>query len=328
MSLKNILVIAKKEFFSFINSPLAYTIAVPFLFLTNFLYLRQVLVVGEATMRPYFELLPWFLLLLAPALSMKLLTDEYRGNTLELLFAHPISELELVVGKFAGALSFYVCILAATAGLPLSLIVFSRPDLGQIAGQYIGAILVGATFISVGIACSAIVKNAVSSFLLSAAVSFVLLIVGMDFIALMLPFPLNRIAAELSVFTHLENVAKGLLDIRDLAYFVTVSGLFLLLAQARLSQRKLSENAKEMRKMRLSIVILLAIGVVFNVLLSFYPIRIDATSSRLFTLSEGTKQTIRNLPDILTVTVFASSNLPSQMQLSAREIHDLLSDYR
>lgn len=328
MRLKNIIVLAKKEFFGFINSPLAYTIAVPFLILTSFLYLRQVLVVGEATMRPYFELLPWFLLLLAPALSMKLLTDEYRGNTLELLFAHPLSELEIVVGKFFGALAFYACILIATIGLPLSLIVYSRPDLGQLVGQYFGALLVGAVFIAVGIACSSIVKNAVSSFLLAASVSFVLLVIGMDFIALMLPFPFSRVASELSVFTHLENVAKGLLDIRDIAYFVTASGLFLIFAQARLSQRKLAEDVRLMRKMRLSIVVVIAIGIIFNILLSFYPIRIDATSSKLFTLSQGTKQTIKSLPDILTVTVYASSNLPSQMQLSAREIHDLLSDYQ
>src|SRR3989338_11255407 len=107
MNKNNIITIAKKEFFSFINSALAYTVIIPFLLLSIFLYTRNVFVTGEATLRPYFDLLPWFLLLLAPALSMKLLTDEYKSNTLELIFAHPISELELVVGKFAGALSFY-----------------------------------------------------------------------------------------------------------------------------------------------------------------------------------------------------------------------------
>jgi len=328
MRIKNILVIAKKEFFAFFNSPLAYTIAVPFLLISTFIYLRQVLVVGEASMRPYFELLPWFLLLLAPALSMKLLTDEFRGNTLELLFAHPVSELEIVVGKFLGAVGFFACILLSTIGLPITLFVYARPDIGQIAGQYIGALLLGATFIAVGIAASSVVKNAISSFLLAAAVSFVLLIIGMDFIALMLPYPASLIATELSVFTHLTNLARGLLDIRDLSYFATVIMLFLLFAHARLAQRKLAEDKKELRKLKLSLGILVAIGIILNIFLSFYPIRLDVTQAKLFTLSDGTKQTIQKLPDILTITVYVSKNLPSQMQITQREVGDLLSDYQ
>jgi len=120
MKLNLIKRIAKKEFLGYINSALAYTVIVPFLLLSIFIYTRTALVGGEASLRPYFELLPWFLLLLAPALSMKLLTDEHRSETLELLFAHPISELEIVLGKFFGALSFYVIILLTTMGLPLT----------------------------------------------------------------------------------------------------------------------------------------------------------------------------------------------------------------
>src|SRR3989344_6236782 len=152
MKLNLIKRIAKKEFLGYINSALAYTVIVPFLLLSIFIYTRTALVGGEASLRPYFELLPWFLLLLAPALSMKLLTDEHKSETLELLFAHPISELEIVLGKFLGALAFFGVILLTTIGLPLTLIAYSRPDIGQLIGQYIGAIFIGATFISIGIA--------------------------------------------------------------------------------------------------------------------------------------------------------------------------------
>src|SRR3989338_1595891 len=147
MNKNNIITIAKKEFFSFINSALAYTIIIPFLLISTFLYLRAVLAAGEATLRPYFDLLPWFLLLLAPALSMKLLTDEYKSNTLELIFAHPINELEVLLGKFIGALAFYICILLLTLGLPLTILIYSKADPGQIIGQYIGALFIGATFL-------------------------------------------------------------------------------------------------------------------------------------------------------------------------------------
>lgn len=327
MKLNLIKRITKKEFLGYINSALAYTVIVPFLLLSIFIYTRTALVGGEASLRPYFELLPWFLLLLAPALSMKLLTDEHRSETLELLFAHPISELEIVLGKFFGALSFYVIILLTTIGLPLTLVAYSRPDIGQIAGQYIGALFIGATFLSIGIAASAYVKNAISSFLLSAATGFVLIIIGLDFVTQMLPFPFSRIAAELSVLTHGENIARGLLDIRDVFYFLTITGLFLAAAVTKLSERKTVENPAEKRKLNFAFGLIAGIGIVSNILLSSYPIRLDITQARLFTLSAGTKQTIRNLPDIVTITVYQSRELPAQIQLVARDITDLLKDY-
>lgn len=327
MKLNLIKRISKKEFFGYVNSPLAYTVIVPFLLLSIFIYTRTALVGGEASLRPYFELLPWFLLLLAPALSMKLLTDEHRSETLELLFAHPISELEIILGKFLGAFAFYVVILLTTIGLPLTLVAYSRPDIGQIAGQYIGALFIGATFLSIGIAASAYVKNAISSFLLSAAVGFVLIIIGLDFVTQMLPFPLSRIAAELSVLTHGENIARGLLDIRDVFYFLTITGLFLAAAITKLSERKTLENPSEKRKLHFAFGLIAGIGIVSNILLSSYPIRLDITQARLFTLSAGTKQTIKNLPDIVTITVYQSRELPAQIQLVARDITDLLKDY-
>lgn len=327
MNKKIIFTIAKKEFFSFINSALAYTVIVPFLLLSIFLYTRNVFVTGEATLRPYFDLLPWFLLLLAPALSMKLLTDEYKSNTLELIFAHPINELEVLLGKFIGALTFYVCILLLTLGLPLTILIYSKADPGQIIGQYIGALFIGATFLSIGLAASSYVKNAISSFLLSASVGFVLLIVGFDFIAFLLPYPFSTIAAEVSIINRSENIARGLLDIRDIVYFLTLIGLSLTLGVYKLSERKLLEDKKEKTKLKTAFLLIVGIGIVTNLLLYSYPLRLDLTSARLFTLSDGTKQTIKNLPDILNIKVYASRSLPSQMQLVFRDVTDLLKDY-
>ena len=328
MKPKIILALSKKEFFGYINSALAYTVLVPFLLLSIFLYTQTALVGNQANLRPYFELLPWFLLLLAPALSMKLLTDEQRSLTIELLFAHPLSETEIVLGKFFGALTFFVLILATTLGLPLTLIIYSRPDLGQIIGQYIGALFIGATFLSIGLTSSAYVKNAISSFLLSAAVSFLFIIIGLDFVTLMLPPPFNRLAGELSVLTHVENIARGLLDIRDVFYFLSLTGVFLTASIIKLSERKTSESPKETKKLQLALGLILIIGILSNIILSALPLRVDLTKARLFTLSEGTKQTLKNLDDILTITLYASRDLPAQMQLVARDITDLLADYQ
>lgn len=327
MKLNTIFTIAKKEFFGFFNSPLAYTVIVPFLLISVFIYFRSVLTGGEATLRPYFDLLPWFLLLVAPALSMKLLTDEYKSSTFELLFAHPISELEIILGKFLGALSFFVLLLAATIGLPITILAYSKADPGLIISQYIGAAFVGGAFLAIGIATSSYTKNAISSFLLAASAGFILIIIGMDMITLMIPGPFNLIVLDLSLLTHIENLARGLLDIRDIAYFVTLIGLFLWAAVYKLSERRLAEDRKEKNKLRLAFILIIAIGILVNVYLAYFPARIDLTESGLFTLSDGTKQTIRGLPDILTITLYASKDLPAQVQLTRQQITDLLKDY-
>lgn len=328
MKPKTVFTLAKKEFFGFINSPLAYTILVPFLLISSFLYLRGVLIVREASMRSYFEILPWFFLLLAPALSMKLLTDEYKEGTLELLFAHPLSELEIILGKFLGVIGFFLVILFTTLGLPIAILFFSKADPGIITAQYIGAFFLGLTFLAIGLAASAFVKNAISSFLLSAFISFLLMIVGWDFFTLMLAFPLDRIAAEISVLKHMESIARGVLDIRDIVYFLTICGLFLLLAIAKLSERKIIEDKGEKRKLKLGFSVVLLIGIVFNLFLSYYPLRIDLTSNKRFTLSDGTRQTMKGLSDRTTITVYASRNMPGPMQLVFTELTDLLKDYQ
>lgn len=327
MNKNTIVSIAKKEFFGFFNSPLAYTIIVPFSLISTFLYFRSVLVVGEASLRPYFELLPWFLLLLAPALSMKLLTDEYKGGTFELLFAHPVSEFEIIFGKFLGVLGFFMVVLLTTVGLPLTIIIFSKADRGIIVSQYIGAIFIASMFLAIGIAASAYVKNAISSFLLAAAISFTFILISLDLVTLLFPAPISTFIQQVGLMTHLENIARGLLDIRDIAYFITVTFLFLTAAVVKLSERKLTEDKKEKRKLNIAFLLIAAIGFLANVILSVYPLRIDLTGSRLFTLSEGTKQTIKNLPDRVTISLFVSKNLPGQMQLAYRDITDLLKDY-
>jgi ABC-2 type transport system permease protein len=328
MNKQTMFTIAKREFASFINSPLSFVITVPFLLISMFVYFRTSLVSGEATLRPYFDILPWFLLFLAPALSMKLLTDERKTGTIDLLFAHPITETEIVIGKFLGAFFFFLAILATTLLLPVTLLFVANPDPGIIITQYIGGIFVGATFLSIGLLCSTYVANAIGSFLLAVSIGFALILIGLDFVTLTVPWPFSRILEEAAILPHMTNIARGLLDIRDVLYFVTVSGLFLAATVMKLSERKIHESRREKRKLTLALVLILGIGIALNVVMSIYPFRLDLTQQHLFSLSEGTKQTLKKLPDIVTVTVFSSRDLPGQMQLTSKEVTDLLRDYQ
>lgn len=129
--------LVKKEFMGFVNSPLAYLIIVPFLLISHFLFFRTALVLGDANLRPFIELLPWFLVVIAPALAMRSFSDENKKGTLELLYSHPVSEWTIVWAKYLGLVLFYLLMLATTVMLPLTLIIFSSPDIGLIFSQYL-----------------------------------------------------------------------------------------------------------------------------------------------------------------------------------------------
>lgn len=328
MNKTHIFTIAKKEFLGFINSPLAYIIIVPFLIISNFLYFRTAFVVGDASLRSYFQLLPWFLLFLAPALAMNLLSDEQRKGTLELLFGHPLQELDIILGKFLGVLTFFAVLLIMTFSLPLTLFLFAKPDPGLIISQYLGGVFLGATFLAVGLMASAYIKNNIGSFLLALALNFILILIGLDMVVLFIPWPFSRLLQELALLPHVESISRGVLEAKDLVYFFSLSTIFLVLTLVKLAERRTKDNKRERLQLHfigLSLVIL-CLGV--NILFNFFPLRIDLTKDRLFTLSKGTKQTLNKIPDKVTITVYAVKNLPGQAQLILRQLTDILKDYK
>ena len=320
--------IAKKEFFGFINQPLGYIIIIPFLLLSIFFWLRLVLVRNEADLRSFFDLLPWFLLFLAPALTMRSLSEEKRTGTASLLFAHPLSEWQIVYGKFLGIFAFWLVVLACTFGLPLTLIIFSRPDFGQIISQYLGGIFLGGGFLAVGLAASSVAKNALSAFLLGVVGNFLLILLGTDFVLLSVPYPLDQIFSQLSYFNHLNNFGRGVVDFRDLLWFLSLIFLGLLVAVFSFSYQRLVEKTALKRRLLIAFVLLLSVGVLGNLAFAAYPLRLDLTFSRLYTLSAGTRKILTDLPDLLTINFYTSRDLPPEMHQTYQVVADLLEDYK
>jgi len=328
MNKNNIFTISKKEFLGYINSATAYILTVPFILITFFLYFRQAFVTNQASLRPFFDILPYILLFIAPAIAMRTFAQEQKNKTLEVLFSHPISELEIVLGKFLGSLAFFASMLAATVTLPITAVAFSNPDLGVIVSQYLGALFVGGAFIAIGLATASLMESQVASFLSAAAISFALILIGTDLVLLGLPSTLGAFVSQLAILPHASNISRGALDLRDLLYFITLIGLTLTIAVIKLSSRKIAENPSSRQKMSLALGVILALGIITNVLMYSYPIRIDLTGNRQFTLSNGTKTTLANLPDLVTISLFTSSNLPGTVETSVRQTRDLLRDYQ
>ena len=326
MHKKHLLTIAKKEFFSLLNSPLGYIITIPFLIITSFLYWRQVIISGQADLRPYFELLPWFMLVVIPALTMRSFAQEKTQGTLELLRSHPINQLILILAKFLGLWAYFTLILTLTILLPLTLLKFSSIDPGIILAQYLGAWLTSAALISIGLFFSTIL-TATSAFLATAALGFIWILIGLDIVLVSLPFPFDQIINQFALLPHLRTFIRGLIDFRDLFFFFSFSLFFLIASTIRLTKHHWQENKLEKQKLNIALLAILGISIITNLIFQTYPLKLDLTRNRLFSLSQGTKQTIRQLPNLVKITFYVSEELPPQFQTVSQTIKDTLQDY-
>jgi ABC-2 type transport system permease protein len=232
--------LAKKEIYSYGNSPAFYGITVFFLLFCSvwLFYFQRFFTMDTASLRPYFASFPIAFILIIPAVTMKSWAEERKVGSVELLLTMPFSEWDLVLGKFFSALAVLAAILALTIPLPLSLLPLGDFDGGVIVCEYIGALLLGASATALGLLLSALSKNQAGAFLGSVVVLLVVMLIN----RLTLTFDLPQWLAEginfVSLSFHFESFSKGLIDSRDLAFFILSTILFLFLNTRVLIFRK------------------------------------------------------------------------------------------
>ncbi|MEE9206869.1 MAG: Gldg family protein [Gemmatimonadota bacterium] len=325
--IKNTLTVAKREFRSFFDQPTAYILLVVFLAINFFFYFRTVFISGEATLRPMFDLLPWLLLFFVPAVTMRSLAEERARGTLELLQAQPIRGLEVLLGKFLGVMGFLALAVAGTAGAFVALIIGSEPFGGVAFAQYVGAVLLTSGLVAIGLWASALTRNQITAFIVAVTVIFVLIAITLDIVLLGLPGTLAAVATRLGLLTHFDNIARGVIDLRDVVYYVSLTAGFLSLAHLALERDRLNRGGSVYRRLWIGTVGILAICLVVNLLGQHIRGRLDLTPGGAYTLSEPTKKVLRDLDDLVSIRLFASRDLPPQMALVQRDLDDLLSDY-
>ncbi len=324
--MKQILLVARKELRSFFDQPIAYVLAVAFLGLGLYMAFRSLYAVSAASLRPFFDLLPWLLVVFVPAVAMRSLAEERRGRTLEWLLAQPLTETEIVLGKFLGSWLFILITFAGTLPMAVGVLMASEADPGIMVAQYVGASLLAAQMLSVGIWASSMTRNQITAFIAGAFTCFMLVLIGTPIVQIGLPRLIGGWAVQLSVLSHFENVARGVIDLRDLLYFVSTCGLFLLLAVAALGHERLSRQSEAFRRLRLGTGVI-ALGVlVLNLLGGHVRGRLDLTRGDLFTLSEGSREILGNLDDVVNLSFFVSDDLPQEIQLTERDVRDLIAD--
>jgi ABC-2 type transport system permease protein len=234
--------LARKELFTYLNAPAFYGVAVFFLLFCSIMLfnVQQYFIMNTATLRPYFSFFPLVFIIVIPVLTMKSWAEERKTGSIELLLTMPFSEWDLVLGKFFAIFGLFGMMLALTIPLPLTLLPLGDFDIGMIVCEYIGALLLGASAIALGLLLSALSKNQAGSFLGCAVILLVVMLISQLTTSLNLPAWLSGIIGSISLAFHYESFSKGVLDTRDLIYFILSTVLFLFLNTRVILYRKWS----------------------------------------------------------------------------------------
>jgi ABC-2 type transport system permease protein len=226
--MRNILTIAKRELRGYFSSPVAFVFIVIFLLLSGFFtfMVAQFFDRGQADLQPFFTWHPWLYLFLVPAVGMRMWSEERRLGTMELLLTMPITPWQAIVGKFLASWAVVALALVLTFPVWITVNYLGNPDNGIIFAGYIGSLLMAGAYLAIAAMTSAMTRNQVVAFILAVVISLFLILAGFPPVTDMLitwasPWLVDGIAA-FSVVTHFESIQKGVLDSRDILYFVSV----------------------------------------------------------------------------------------------------------
>ena len=190
-------------------------------------------------MRGFFSVMPWMYLFFVPAVTMKLWAEERKLGTAEILMTLPIKDYEVVLGKFLASFALLGVTILLSFSLPIAVASLGDPDGGPIVGGYIGLLLMGAAYLSIGLFASTLTENQIISFIVGIGLCFVLLIIGQEFVLFKIPSPwLASLFRYLGLGTHFSSILRGVIDSRDLIYYFSLIGFFLYLSTLRVQMQK------------------------------------------------------------------------------------------
>ena len=236
--MRKTLLIARRELAGFFVSPMAYVIGALLMLACNFSFFQTVFVPGrEATLRPLFEAMAMLMIMAVPLLSMKLISEEFNSGTIEALMTAPVTDTQVILGKYLGVGTFYLALLSVTLVPTLLMAIFAAPDWGVIIMGYLGMILLGAAYLAVGLFASTTSRYQLVAAIVGGGLLSVLVFVPRALVAYG-PAPVNYLAAHMDIMGYFQDFARGILDTRGLVFFATVTGVFLFLSVKLLESRR------------------------------------------------------------------------------------------
>ena len=330
--------ICKKDLRQFFSNLTGYIAIIVFLLLNGLMLFvfpeTDILLFGYATLEKFFELAPWILLLLIPAITMRSFSEEFRMGTYETLQTVPLSRSRLVAGKYLACLIVVLIALLPTLVYYLCIQQLSGQggiDTGATTGSYLGLVLLAAVFTAIGIWCSSFTTNAVVAFIVAAFACFVLYS-GFGAISTLPAFSagLDYYIAMLGIDFHYRSISRGVVDCRDLLYICSVIFLFLWLTGRHLG-KKVSEGSKAAAgRQRWTVagpVALVVVVAVINVLSAHLHYRIDLTKEKRYTLSAPTKVLLSHVDDEIVVDFYMAGDLKAGIRKLAKSADDELREF-
>jgi ABC-2 type transport system permease protein len=227
--------ICRKEFRTYFVSPIAYIVIAIFLLVTGWFFFTPFFLFNQANLRNFFALLPTVFAFVVPAVTMRLFAEELNVGSYETLLTMPVSFRDVVLGKFLAAVVFVAAMLLPTLAYPVTVATIGSLDWGPVVGGYLGALLLAAAFAAAGLFASALTRSQIVAFIIGMAICFVLTLV--DQMVFFLPRGLVGFFSYLAADMHFQNISKGILDTRDILYFLSLCFLGLYGTHLVLSAR-------------------------------------------------------------------------------------------
>lgn len=234
-AMTNVVPIFKKEMRSYFTSPVAYIVISVFLLICGWFFSTSLFVIGQASMRNLFSIIPFIFTFFVPAITMRMLSEEKKTGTFELLVTMPVSDVEVILGKYLAAVALLSISVLLTISYAITVGALGNADVGVVVSGYIGLVLLGAGYVAIGILASSLTENQIVAFIISFLIIFVLSLV--DKVLLFVPPALQSLFEYLSAEYHFNNIARGVLDTRDLVYYASLTVLGLYFASHALQRR-------------------------------------------------------------------------------------------
>ncbi|PIF06134.1 MAG: gliding motility-associated ABC transporter substrate-binding protein GldG [Draconibacterium sp.] len=314
----------KKEIILFLGSLTGYLVVVLFLLVAGlFLWVfpggNNIPENGYATLEGLFSLAPWLYLFLVPAITMRFFADERRSGNLEVLLTHPVSDWKIVVAKYFAGLFLVSLSLLPTLLWFLSVYLLGNPvgniDTGATWGAFIGLFFLASIYISIGVFASSVTDNQIVAFVIAVAVSF-LFYLGFDFVGSAgIPYFLEQVFSSLSIDTHYQSVSRGVIDMRDMFYFIGITLFFLYLTRQFLRRG----NWRKGYKIRNTVLFFAGLAIVLFAS-SFFLFRADLTTDKRYSLSPVSKMVAAEIENPVEVELYLSGELEPGLRALQKEI--------
>ena len=333
--MKNLSTIVKKDLKGYFDQPTGYILIVIFSAVSAYLFffVSGFNDTSEASVRELFNILPWLLGIFVPASTMRLIAEEQRDGTLEILLTHPIKSWIVLFSKFIVGMIFVSIAILSTIGIPIALQTIEginevkwNLDEGAVISQYIGSFFLASVFVSVGLWTSSLTQNQIIAFILGIFFTAILLLIGLDIVTEPIPDRFAGLLQDLSPITHFESISRGILDLRDIIYFISLTSTFLSATFLSIRKKSLNSRSPNYRNLQLGVTGMIILSILTAWFSNSIGGRLDLTESRLYSMHPSTEAIISDLDDLLVINLFTSKDPPTEIITTTRDVRDFLSD--